>query len=114
MRCLIIYLYRRRKLRYLEDVSDLMLSARDLSPSDVETLTIRAIQTHRRLMKRAESLFQDLPEEYQTGESRGGDRHLAYVEAELEMFTQAETVNRLVDLLGHIPDVPEDGELTRH
>ncbi|MBO0145170.1 hypothetical protein JZX87_28990 [Agrobacterium sp. Ap1] len=55
-------------MRYFEDVTDFMLSARELPSSDVEALTIRAIQTNRRLMKPAESLFQALPEEYQTGD----------------------------------------------
>ncbi|WP_119938760.1 transcriptional repressor TraM [Neorhizobium sp. NCHU2750] len=64
-------------------------------------------------MKQAEDLFQGLPEEYQTGESRGGEQRLAYVEAELEMFTQAETVNLLVKMLGYIPELPEDEECPR-
>lgn len=78
---------------------------RGLSSSDLETVTVNSIRLHRQLVERADQLFQALPEDYQTGKSVGGERHLEYIEAMIEMHSQMSAVNTLVGLLGYIPKV---------
>ncbi|ATN37845.1 transcriptional regulator (plasmid) [Rhizobium sp. ACO-34A] len=78
---------------------------RGLPSSDIETLTVNAIQLHRQLVEKADQFFQALPEDYQTGKSVGGAQHLEYIEAMIEMHAQMSAVNTLVGLLGFIPKV---------
>ncbi|MGZ2442172.1 transcriptional repressor TraM [Sinorhizobium medicae] len=79
---------------------------RGLSKDDVETLTVNAVRVHRHLVEVADQFFQALPEDYKTGKSVGGEQHLAYIEAMIEMHAQMSAVNTLVGLLGFIPKVP--------
>ncbi|RWO44932.1 transcriptional repressor TraM [Mesorhizobium sp.] len=74
-----------------------------LPPTDLETLTIDAIRTHRRLVDKADQLFQALPEEYKSGNVIGGAQHLCYIEASIEMHAQMSIVNTLINVLGYIP-----------
>ncbi|QXC52311.1 transcriptional repressor TraM (plasmid) [Agrobacterium salinitolerans] len=78
---------------------------RGLPSSDIETLTINAIRLHRQIVEKADQLYQALPEDYQTGKSVGGEQHLKYIEAMIEMHAQMSAVNTLVRLLGFIPKV---------
>lgn len=78
---------------------------RGLSTADLETLTVNAIRLHRQLVEKADRLFQSLPEDYQTAKAAGGEQHLNYIEAMIEMHTQMGAVNSLVAILGHIPSV---------
>ncbi|RWE05063.1 MAG: transcriptional regulator [Mesorhizobium sp.] len=74
-----------------------------LPPTDLETLTIDAIRTHRRLVDKADQLFQASPEEYKSRNVIGGARHLCYREASMEMHAQMSVVNTLISILGYIP-----------
>lgn len=78
---------------------------RGLSSADIETLTVNAIRLHRQLVEKADKLFQLLPDDIKTGTSAGGEQHLEYIEAMIEMHAQMSAVNTLVVLLGHIPKV---------
>ena len=78
---------------------------RGLPSSDIETLTINAIRLHRQLVERADQLFQLLPEDIKTGNAAGGEQHLEYIQAMIEMHAQMSAVNALVVLLGFIPKV---------
>ncbi|AYM60986.1 transcriptional regulator (plasmid) [Agrobacterium fabrum] len=78
---------------------------RGLSSADIETLTINAIRLHRKFVEKADQFFQALPEDYRTGKSVGGEQHLEYIEAMIEMHAQMSAVNTLVGLLGYIPKV---------
>ncbi|MBB4116941.1 hypothetical protein FHT80_006322 [Rhizobium sp. BK226] len=78
---------------------------RGLATADLETLTINAIRLHRQLVEKADQLFQVLPDEYKTGTAAGGEQHLEYVEAMIEMHAQMSAVNTLVGILGYIPKV---------
>ncbi|MDH6298271.1 transcriptional repressor TraM (plasmid) [Agrobacterium salinitolerans] len=78
---------------------------RGLAVSDIETLTVNAIRLHRQLVEKADQFFQALPEEYQTGKFVGGEQHLEYIEAMIEMHAQMIAVDTLVRLLGFIPKV---------
>ncbi|MDH7809527.1 MULTISPECIES: transcriptional repressor TraM [unclassified Rhizobium] len=78
---------------------------RGLPNADLEILTANAIRLHRQLVEKADQFFQALPEEYQTGKSVGGDQHLEYIEAMIEMHAQMNAVSALVGILGYIPKV---------
>lgn len=76
-----------------------------LPPADLESLTVDAIRTHRRLVEKADELFQALPESYRSGELIGGPQHLRYIEASIEMHAQMSAVTTLISILGYIPKV---------
>ncbi|MBO0128358.1 transcriptional repressor TraM [Agrobacterium sp. OT33] len=76
-----------------------------LPVEDLETLTIDAIRSHRRLVERADELFQALPENYKSGEAAGGKQHLQYIEASIEMHAQMSALSTLLSVLGYIPKV---------
>lgn len=76
-----------------------------LSKAEIESLTIDAIRTHRRLVEEADLLFQALPEDYQTGKASGGDQYLTYIKSCIDMHAQMYVVNTLITVLGFIPKV---------
>lgn len=76
-----------------------------LSKPDLESLTVDAIRTHRRLVDDADRLFQILPEAYKSRKITGGTQYLTYVRACMEMHAQMYVVNTLVTILGYIPKV---------
>ncbi len=78
---------------------------RGLPIPDIERLAVNAIRLHRQLVEKADQLFQALPEGYQTGKSVGGEQHLEYIEAMIEMHAQMSAVSTLISLLGYIPKV---------
>ncbi len=78
---------------------------RGLPPADLENLTIDAIRTHRRLVEKADELFQALPEGYKSGELTGGPQHLCFIEASIEMHAQMSALSSLLSILGYIPKV---------
>lgn len=78
---------------------------RGLAKADIETLTVNAIRLHRHLVEKADQLFQALPDDHKTGTAAGGEQHLEYIEAMIEMHAQMSAVNTLVGILGYIPKV---------
>ncbi len=76
-----------------------------LPKADLETLTVDAIRTHRRLVDNADQLFQTLPDAYKSGKAAGGAQHLNYIQACMDMHAQMYVVNTLVTILGYIPKV---------
>ncbi|RWB38341.1 MAG: transcriptional regulator [Mesorhizobium sp.] len=76
---------------------------RGLPLADLEALTVTAIRTHRRLVDKADKMFQALPDAYKSGKAAGGARHLCYLEAAIEMHAQMSVVNTLISILGFIP-----------
>lgn len=78
---------------------------RGLAKADIETLTVNAIRLHRHLVEKADQLFQALPDDHKTGTATGGEQHLEYIEAIIEMHAQMSAVNTLVGILGYIPKV---------
>ncbi|CAH0343305.1 transcriptional repressor TraM [Rhizobium sp. CECT 9324] len=78
---------------------------RGLPATDLETLTVNAIRTHRQLVGDADKLFQFLPDEYKTGAVVGGAQHLEYIEAMITMHAQMHAVTTLLDILGFVPNV---------
>ena len=78
---------------------------RGLPLADLESLTVDAILCHRRLVARADALFQELPDDYKSGKLVGGAQHLQFIEASLEMHAQMTVANTLIDILGYIPKI---------
>lgn len=78
---------------------------RGLDAAQIEILTVNAIRLHRQLVEKADQLFQALPDNYKTREVVGGEQHLEYIEAMIEMHAQMAAVNTLVGVLGYIPKV---------
>lgn len=76
-----------------------------LPKADLESLTVDAIRTHRRLVDNADQLFQTLPDSYKSGKAAGGTQHLTYIQACMDMHAQMYVVNTLVTILGYIPKV---------
>ncbi|NSY99635.1 transcriptional regulator [Agrobacterium tumefaciens] len=76
-----------------------------LPKADLESLTVDAIRTHRRLVDAADQLFQALPDAYKSSKATGGPQHLGYIQACMEMHAQMYVVNTLVTILGYIPKV---------
>ncbi|TPP05037.1 transcriptional repressor TraM [Rhizobium glycinendophyticum] len=78
---------------------------RGLPGPDMEVLAVNAIRLHRQLLEKADQLFQALPQDYKIGKAAGGQQHLEYIEAMIEMHAQMSALNALVELLGYIPKV---------
>lgn len=78
---------------------------RGLPSADIESLAVNAIRLHRQLVEKADKLFQVLPDDYKAGTATGGEQHLEYIEAMIEMHAQMSAVNTLVGILGYIPKV---------
>lgn len=78
---------------------------RGLPTGELELLAVNAIRLHRQLLQKADQLFQALPRDYRTGKAAGGEQHLEYIEAMIEMHAQMSALNMLVGLLGYIPKV---------
>ncbi|MGV2192133.1 transcriptional repressor TraM [Agrobacterium vitis] len=78
---------------------------RGLPPPTWKVSPSTAIRTHRRLVEKADELFQALPERYRSGELTGGPQHLRYIAASVEMHAQMSAVSTLISILGYIPKV---------
>lgn len=81
---------------------------RGLSLADLEALTIDAIRAHRSLVSKAQELFDALPNTYQIGEVCGGEQHLTYVRATIDMHAQMSVATTLVRILGYTPTVRDN------
>ncbi|WP_320200794.1 transcriptional repressor TraM (plasmid) [Agrobacterium sp. rho-13.3] len=73
--------------------------------AELEAMTSAAIHRHRTLVEEADNLFQALPENYKCGKMTGGDQHVRYIEAAIEMHAQMTIVATLVAVLGYVPRV---------
>lgn len=71
----------------------------------IETLTVGAIKKHRKLVDRAERMFQlARSDEQQSGKS-ANKAHMAYLDATIEMHAQMSTLTTLLTILGRTPKV---------
>lgn len=78
---------------------------RGLPQSDLEAITVNAIRIHRQLVDRADELFHALPDTCKAGKTHGGEQHVRYIEAAIEMHSQMAAVATLIALLGYTPSV---------
>lgn len=78
---------------------------RGLPRSDLEAITVNAIRIHRQLVDRADELFHGLPDACKSGKTLGGEQHVRYIEAAIEMHSQMAAVATLIALLGYTPSV---------
>ncbi|MBO9101915.1 MULTISPECIES: transcriptional repressor TraM [unclassified Rhizobium] len=81
---------------------------RGLNKADVETLTVNAIRLHRKLVEKADQLFQALPPDHRTGKAVGGEQHLEYVDAMIAMHMQMNALNMLLGILDYIPNASDN------
>ncbi|WP_157097316.1 transcriptional repressor TraM [Aminobacter aminovorans] len=84
-----------------------------LTKKDLEQLTIEAIRAHRVLRDEAEALHPPYVEDQSATCDTVGSARLAWISAMLKMHAHQAALSTLLDLLGYIPDVPEDRKTPR-
>ncbi len=80
----------------------------NLPKRDLEYITIEAIRKHRRLRDAAEALEASYSDQPSKSADTVGHARLAWVSAMMQMHTQQTLLSTLLDVLGYIPDVPDD------
>ncbi|WP_434730699.1 transcriptional repressor TraM [Rhizobium binae] len=75
------------------------------SERTIEILTIGAIKKHRKLVDRAERLFQDVRASERQQEDGLDKAYLAYLDATIEMHAQMSALTTLLGILGRTPKV---------
>lgn len=83
----------------------------NLPKKDLEYIAIEAIKKHRQLRDEAEALSAPYVERPIGNVSATGSARLVYVSAMIQMHSQQALLSTLLDVLGYIPDVPEEGPL---
>ena len=83
--------------------------AESLPKKDLEHITIEAIREHRRLRDGADALESSYSEQRSKSADTVGPSRLAWVSAMMQMHTQQTLLSTLLDVLGYVPDVPDDG-----
>lgn len=83
--------------------TDILELLEPLDDAQRESLAVKAIVEHRRLLEHAEGIFSAM-----NSEDARSDSNLAesYLQAMLECKTQARVVQLMIDYLGYIPAVP--------
>ncbi|TWF43440.1 transcriptional repressor TraM [Neorhizobium alkalisoli] len=71
----------------------------------IERLASDAVRKHRDLVERAETLFNDLPDDVKMGRQAAGEDHLAYLKATIDMHAQMSALTTLLKILGRTPSV---------
>ncbi len=82
--------------------------AENLPKKDLERITIEAIRKHRRLRDEAEFLEASYSEQPARSSDTVGPARLAWVSAMIQVHTQQTLLSTLLNVLGYIPDVPDD------
>ena len=85
----------------------------NLPKKDLEHITVEAIKTHRRLRDEAEALYAPYDEMPVPKSDTVGSVRLAWVGAMLRMHAQQTLLSTLLDVLGYVPEVPEE-RATKH
>ncbi|ARS66164.1 transcriptional regulator [Sinorhizobium meliloti] len=75
------------------------------SEKTIEILTVGAIKKHRKLLDRAERLFQDVRANERKDEGEPDKAYLAYLDATIEMHAQMSALTTLLGILGRTPKV---------
>lgn len=71
----------------------------------IEILTVGAIKKHRKLVDRAERMFQVVHADERKEEGKPSDAYLAYLDATIEMHAQMSALTTLLNILGRTPKV---------
>lgn len=82
--------------------------AETLPKTDLEHITIEAIRKHRQLRDEAEALEASYCEPPSKTADTVGAARLAWVSAMIHMHAQQSLLSTLLDVLGYIPQVPDD------
>ncbi|MBW9116379.1 transcriptional regulator [Rhizobium cauense] len=69
----------------------------------IEHLTVTAIQRHRNLINKADTLFHRMPPHVKAGYEAAGVDHIEYLETAIEMHSQMLALTTLLDVLGRTP-----------
>jgi hypothetical protein len=80
----------------------------NLPKKDLERITVEAIRTHRQLRDEAEALESPYVENPRTPSDTVGSARLAWVSAMIRVHAQQAVLSTLLDVLGYIPDVPQE------
>jgi hypothetical protein len=80
----------------------------NLPKKDLEHLTVEAIKEHRRLRDEAEALDTPYMENSKTTADTVGSARLAWVGAMIRMHAQQTLLSTLLDVLGYVPDIPNE------
>lgn len=82
--------------------------AETLPKKDLEHITVEAIRRHRQLRDEAEALEASHAQPPSKLLDTVGSSRLAWVSAMIYMHTQQTLLSTLLEVLGYIPDVPDD------
>lgn len=82
----------------------------NLPKKDLEYITVEAIKEHRRLRDVAEALYSPYAETAPTTGDTVGSARRAWVSAMIRMHTQQMLLSTLLEVLGDVPDVPDEPE----
>ncbi len=85
----------------------------NLPKKDLEQITVEAIKEHRRLRDEAEALFAPYVENPLTPGSAIGAARLAWISAMVRMHAQQALLSTLLNVLGYVPEVPDEREAPR-
>lgn len=77
----------------------------DESEQTIEILTIGAIKKHRKLVDRAERMFQDVQANDKTKQLEPSAAYIGYLGATIEMHAQMSALTTLLSILGRTPKV---------
>ncbi len=77
----------------------------DESEQTIEILTIGAIKKHRKLVDRAERMFQHAHASDKTREAAPSEAYIGYLAATIEMHAQMSALTTLLGILGRTPKV---------
>ena len=82
--------------------------AENLPKKDLEHITIEVIRKHRSLRDEAEALETSYTEQQSKLVDTIGQSRLAWVSAMMQMHAQQTLLSTLLDVLGYVPDVPNE------
>ncbi|MNV63599.1 Transcriptional repressor TraM [compost metagenome] len=75
----------------------------DIPEPVIEHLTIEAIRVHRKLVDKAEALFNALPDNLAKSAALDNEAYIAYLQVTIEMHAQMSALTTLLKLLGRTP-----------
>ena len=85
----------------------------NLPKKDLEIIVGEAIRTHRRLRDEAEALHAPYVEVLPTTGETVGPARLAWLSAMVRMHAQQALLSTLLDVLGYVPEAPDEREAPR-
>jgi hypothetical protein len=98
---------------FSKEVEDLSSAVADLvdrlDTGELESLTVLSIKEHRMRLQAAQDAYEEWNAADGAGKRNASELKSLYMKAELDNRVQMAIVAVLVERLGQIPDVPDDG-----